>query len=264
MVPAEMSYLKKSKIPIITTLGILLILNISCLNTVEEPYIYPDLIGNIRFNSGSDINYKLLDICTIDDKAYITGYYDDPNDDSEEYISSIMICDISSLSSPTQESVLKIPDIEEITDITPYGNLIYIIDSQGNLHSIDFSPEEPIVETTELGTARLNELYIDNDYAYITGTHNTLGTMLYIYDLSSPSGSIVYERSFGENGGYSIEVENNTAYIGTYTGDSDTNRSGSALIIDVSNPGNPSLIGTYTSSGNSGYGIDIDVWGDYL
>ncbi len=172
----------------------------------------------------------------------------------------LIVFDISDPSSPIDVGVCDTVYGEEIA---LSGNYVYLIGRRGEgFYVVDVSsPSNP--EQVGGYYDLLSYFYLDadgiasrGDYLYIGGTDKGAYSQakLVIYDISDPS-SPTYKGSYthsDESICYGLDVSGNYAYIATSDYSTGDKKAG-LVIVDVTDPINPSKEGAYISA-------DLDTW----
>lgn len=165
--------------------------------------------------------------------------------------SALKIFDISDKASPLLKGTLD--GLSGPNGIDIIDNFVYLADAAYGLSVINVSDlDKPILEgsLTDLGT--LENIYVSNGLAYVTGRKDEINR-LYVIDISNPA-TPVLRGSVNLLGDYfhALEVSGNFAYV--------TADKGGLQIIDISNASNPRLVKT-VEIGDDAY--DLAVSGNF-
>ena len=174
---------------------------------------------------------------SADDVAYVTGG-----------IFGIQVVDVADTCTPT--SLDRINPMGQARDVTIDGDVAYIAAGISGMASVDISDPSNL-HTLDTTATAVNDIVIQGDLAY--GASGSGG--LRIFDVSDPSNITRISRVRPTlMNATSVAVDGGMAYVGT------TN-SMEMLCIDVSDPFNPSVVGTST-----GLAVvnDMEIEGNFL
>ena len=150
--------------------------------------------------------------------------------------------------------------LKHACSITISGNYAYVTASYtGRLTTIDISdPLHPAIVSSLPSLPLPVDVAVANGYAYIANENST-GPVT-VVDVRSPTSPVVAGSVSNStlNGAYRIRVRGNFAYVAaTYAT--------AMAVIDISNPANPRLVSSFTSSTllNRTVGIDLDPSAQY-
>jgi len=143
-----------------------------------------------------------------------------------------------------------------LSNISVSGNYLYGAYDTGNSSSrmriFDISnPTAPVQVTETSHGARIYDVYVDGNYAYVSATSNGLS----IVDITDPTTPIITGTYDTPSWSCRVHVQGTIAYVADWTG-------GGLQIIDVSNPAAPAFLGSYDTPGSACGGIQAA--GDYV
>ncbi len=181
----------------------------------------------------------------------------------------LRIIDISNPSNPISLSGYTTTNFIEGVDVR--GNYAYVVAGYAGLHILDISnPSHPI----EVGSYDTSGYYafrvaIQGNYAYVAYDRDGL----WIIDISNPANPIgimnIIPNNFGVLSGelLRVAVSGDYAYTidwVTYSDEILTWNYNNFRIVDIRNPFNPQVVGTYTYGGNGDLSlIGVAVQGNY-
>ncbi|MDH6098425.1 hypothetical protein NWP21_06125 [Anabaenopsis sp. FSS-46] len=173
----------------------------------------------------------------------------------------LRIIDIRNPANPTNTGVYDTSGVSQ--DLQVVGNYAYVADGSAGLRIIDISdPARPIRTGGYDTTGSARDVQVVGNYAYVADSAG-----LQVIDIGDPARPI-------RTGGYDttgsamgVQVVGNYAYVTDisvasypgygYSGSQTYSR---LQIIDISDPANPTLTGSYTTSGSA---RDVQVVGNY-
>jgi len=149
-------------------------------------------------------------------------------------------------------------------DVFVLGNYAYVA-TDDDFYVLNISdPDNVTMEDSIDFNFDINDVYVSGNYAYLATDDND--QELTIVDVSNPSNILpvsggTYDTDSGSNG-ISIWVDSTTAYIGTANngGGFSSCANSEMYVIDVSNPGSPSCLGSYDVTDQVN---DVQVSGNY-
>jgi hypothetical protein len=209
----------------------------------------------------------------------------------------LQILDITNSANPQLIGSYSIP---QLNGIFIRGNYAYLVANSMGLRILDISnPSNPSVVGNYYIQGYSEDVYVSGNYAYLAYSYNGMSSRLLIIDISDSTNPIPVSTTFILNGIYRILVEGNYAYLGDngfavydisnpaspnridyLSGFNDRNMQkignvifiacrdwGGLKIINVSNPSNPILTGSYDTPyyilsssilGNYAYVVDLN------
>jgi hypothetical protein len=182
----------------------------------------------------------------------------------------LQIIDVSDPSKPV--SVLPtdfVQVVKDARDVCGQGDYIYVADSSFGLRIIDVSnPSSPVLKSTFDSLQEAAAVYVKGNYVYAAYSSNdivyskNLIAYIRILDVSIPSSPVVVGEYFTKKYYFmeNIVVDGNYAYVACSNVETSDFFS-SLLVLDVSVPTSPTLVGEYTSSTN--YSKYVTVNGNY-
>ncbi len=154
--------------------------------------------------------------------------------------------EIVDISNPEQMQGLGSYETEEVQGLALVGNTLYLSSSK-TLQILDIQqPDKPqllgqlLFNSDEL----LHNISVVGQYAYVTTGYNGL----WIVDISQANDPVIVSKYQGNHRAWTIQVENNRAYLG---GDSGLD------ILDVSNPSKPLLLASKHEQGLYDFVLDL-------
>lgn len=187
------------------------------------------------------------------------------------YVKSFYVLDVSNLLNPTFISGLGSNSIGTgfkalAVATSSAGNFAYIATnagpSSGQFQIIDLTPATPIATTTFIvpgvtgsGAQALgNTLFYKNGYIYLGLSKSATGPEFNIIDVRNPKDpNVVGSFSVG-SGVKTIYVKENYAYLGI------DDNSRELIVLDITNPLTPILLGVYDAPGSMGFGYGKSIY----
>lgn len=168
-----------------------------------------------------------------------------------ENASGVSMADISiSNTYPPIPSIIGTVDGYKTNDVFISGDYGYIAtdNNQKEVVIVDLKTHKETGYFDVPGQGNGNGVYVTNNVGYVTA-----GSKLYLFDLSSQSGSrnTLSEISLPGTAN-KLQVVNNFAYVAT------TASAEEMVIIDVTNPASPSIVGWADVNGNQGQTLFIN------
>ncbi len=170
-----------------------------------------------------------------------------PTDGDHVYLgegSGFTVLDVSDPSAPSPLGGILLGQ-GDVSDIVLTGTIAYAVNGDG-LRTVDVAdPEEPTLMGSVDLTGTMGALAVSGSYAYVNGVVDWTDGWLYVVDISDPEHPALVE---------SYDTPGNAGDIAVVTGPSTGSGQGTVyvadgddlLVLDVSDPGDPTELGTYT------------------
>ncbi len=159
----------------------------------------------------------------------------------------LQVIDISNPSSPVVVGSTYVASAQSMYIL---GHYAYIGNYYNNLEIIDIStPSSPAIVGNVSIASNANGLYVQGEYAYVS----TGAPSVQIINVSNPTSPFIVSSVSLSSTANSIFLQGHYAYVTT---------NGGVVVLDVSTPSNPLIIGTIASGGGQQYGDYVQ--GRYL
>jgi hypothetical protein len=229
------------------------------------------VVGKYAYVADDDSGLRIIDIGNPE-TPFETGFYDTPGKASDVIVANthayvadfnegLRIIDISNANLPNEAGFYKNTNLLMANEVAVSGNYAYIVDQNGgyydgwdsSLRIIDISnPAAPSLIGSYDSAYGIFDLAVDGEYAYLAAGSEGL-RIIDLSDATNPSevGSYICTGRCPPDYTVAVEVVGNFAYVATGS-------DGILIIIDITEPSLPQLIGFYDTPG---VGIDLSVQG---
>ena len=183
------------------------------------------------------------------------------------WFSSLSVFNVSNPHNPEEVGrSIEFQNMTGMSNISVIDSCAYSTSYDGYLYKFDVSdPENPIIistyNTNTISNNSINNIFVLDKYAYLIDSNN-----LYIIEINDTlDHKIIGTYNFGENqAGGEVYVSKNYAYIASTKIDTlDTLRQLNLLILDISDPANPTKAGSLNQLLRGYWVTDMYVYDNY-
>ncbi len=224
--------------------------------SVPDRFLKVDIAGSYAYFANEDDGLRIFDISNLEEPIEV-GSFDTPREvmnlkvrDTFAYLAEdngFRIVNIANPATLFEVSYLALPD--DANSVFLLGNYSYVACDNDGLRIIDISiPSTPVV-IGSYDTGDATDLFVVDTFAYIADGSSGIRI------LNVANSGAIYQIGLIDPGrAFAVKIERTYAYVADYAGDR-------LVVIDVSNPAEPVLLGSCDTPLNP---TDLSISGNYI